>query len=778
MYAHPGFGPAQAARRGDHHGSAGPDHPDGIITAKNVGLTTCDRELIQFPEAIQPHGVMLTVDDQTNRILHASANCAGLLGSPPGSIIGKSAASVLGAAGRDLVETLHRLALEAGPMHVARESFVGSDRGFNLFAHRSGGLIILELEKTSAPVAQLSQKLYAELRADIARLQETGSVQEFFDLAVARIRSFTGFDRVMAYRFDEDGSGHVIAEDKRGDLEPYLGLHYPATDIPAPARRMFSLAWVRHLPDVDYTPVPLIAASGAAILGPVDMSFASLRSVSVMYTEYLKNMGVRATLVMPLMKEGKLWGLISAMHHAGPRHLPHEARMAAEFLSHSLSLLMSAKEDAEQFKRVLAMNAATDKIVQALTADADFGKTLGSRENLALVLSQAGAAGAAVASKSEIALIGKTPSKEEVSGVADWLAGQKQHVFHTESLSSLYEPAKAFAQTGSGLLAISAGPGRPEMLLWFRPEQIEVVNWAGDPRKPVELSETDGAIRLRPRTSFGLWKESVRNRSTRWSENEKAAAHKLALAIGDIVAGHAEKAERINRALEETQAGADSFAQSASHDLKDHLHGIHHLAINLHRRLGDRLDEEGRQQIATILKLTQRMDTLVDALMEHSRIGKTTLQVENVDLDAVVDAVLLSLHSQIAAAACEVRRPARLGRALCNRELVQEVFANLIGNALKYNGKPAPWVEIGAEHAHPVRYYVRDNGIGIPEADQQMIFQIFRRLHEPDGYGGGAGIGLAFTRKIVERHGGRIWVKSAAGEGATFTFTLGPDEAA
>jgi light-regulated signal transduction histidine kinase (bacteriophytochrome) len=757
---------------------AGAGKNGGMITAKNVDLTTCDRELVQYPEAIQPHGVMLTLDDQSNRIVHASANCAELLGSPPEAIAGKPAASVLGAAGRDLVGTLRRLALEAGPMHVARESFVGSDRGFNLFAHRSGGLIILELEKAPPRAAAPSQNLYAELRADIARLQETKSVAEFFDLAVARIRSFTGFDRVMAYRFDEDGSGHVIAEDKRDDLEPYLGLHYPATDIPAPARRMFSLAWVRHLPDVDYVPVPLVPASGSAIAGPVDMSFASLRSVSVMYSGYLKNMGVKATLVMPLMKEGKLWGLISAMHHSGPRHVPHETRMAAEFLAHSLSLLMSAKEDAEVFARVLAMNATTDEIAQALTADPDFGKTLGSPENLALVLGQVDAAGAAVVSQSGVSLIGKTPSADEVRALAGWLSSHGHQVFHTDRLPLLYEPAKAFAQTGSGVMAILMGPRRPEMLLWFRPEQIEVVSWAGDPHKPVDVSETGaGGVRLMPRGSFALWKESVRSRSTAWRDNEKAAAHKLRLAICDLVAGRAEKVERISRALEETQAEADSFSHAASHDLKDHLHGIHHLATLLHRKQGDRLDEEGRQQIATILKLTQRMDTLVDALLEHSHAGKTDLAVENVDLDGVVDAALLSLRPQLAAAGAEVRRPARLGAALCNRELVQEVFANLIGNAVKYNDKPARWVEIGAEHAHPVRYYVRDNGIGIPEADQHTIFKIFRRLHEREDYGGGAGIGLAFTRKIVERHGGRIWVKSAPGEGATFTFTLAPDEA-
>jgi light-regulated signal transduction histidine kinase (bacteriophytochrome) len=507
------------------------------------------------------------------------------------------------------------------------------------------------------------------------------------------------------------------------------------------------------------------------------MSYANLRSVSIMYSDYLKNMGVKATLVMPLMKEGKLWGLISAMHHAEPRLIPYESRMAAEFLAHSLSLLMSAKEDAEVFERVLSMNATTERLIQALTRDPDFAKTLGSPERLSDVLAQVGAEGAAVASASEVSSIGKTPSEEEVRELARWIGEQESLVFSTDRLPAIYEPAKAFAQTGSGVLAVRMGPERPEMLLWFRPEQIEVMSWAGDPRKPVEVSETDGAVRLRPRSSFALWKQSVRNRSMPWRDNEKAAVSKLRLAIGDIVIGRAEKIDRISRDLRDAQADVDSFAHAASHDLKDHLHGIHHIATLLHRKQGDRLDEEGRQQVAAILKLTQRMDTLIDALLGHARVGKTALAVENVDLDEVVDAVLLPMRQAIAEAGVDVRRPGRLGHALCNRELAQEVFASLIGNAIKYNDKADRWVEIGAEHAHPVRYHVRDNGIGIAEADQQTIFKIFHRLHERADYGGGAGIGLAFTRKIVERHGGRIWVTSASGEGSTFTFTLAPDEA-
>jgi light-regulated signal transduction histidine kinase (bacteriophytochrome) len=573
----------------------------------------------------------------------------------------------------------------------------------------------------------------------------------------------------MAYRFDEDGSGQVVAEAKRDGIEAYLGLHYPATDIPAPARRMFSLSWVRHLPDVDYVPVPLVAAKGPTVSGPVDMSFASLRSVSVMYTGYLRNMGVRSSMVMPLMKEGRLWGLISAMHHQGPRHIPHETRMAAEFLAHTLSLLMSAKEDAEGFERVLAMRATMDRLVQVLTLAPDFDAALSSPEFLEQMLGQVEARGVAVAFATGIALAGETPSEPEVLDLVQWIATQEGPVFATDRLPDLHPPAVAFARMASGLLAARIALSRPEFLLWFRPEQVAVVNWAGDPQKPVDVSEADG--RLRPRASFALWKESVRNRSTRWTEDEKDAVLKLRQAISGIVLGRAGQVER----AEAPQPELEGFAHAASQELKDQLRGVYHLATVLRRRHGDALDEEGRQQLATILKIIQRMDSLADSLMEHARIGQTALGIETVDLDEVVEEALQTVRPLLIAAKVEVRRPGPLGMAAGDRTWLGEVFGSLIDNAVRYNDKAARWIEIGAELGPPTRYYVRDNGIGIAEADQQMIFQAFHRLHGRQGQWGGSGIGLAFARKIVERHGGRMWVDSVPDGGSTFTFTLAPE---
>jgi light-regulated signal transduction histidine kinase (bacteriophytochrome) len=256
-------------------------------------------------------------------------------------------------------------ALENGPVHVLRAQLPGGL--FDAFSHRVDGVIILELEATAAQAVPPLLHLYSDLQASIAQLQATPNLQAFFDLAVEKIRMFTGYDRVMAYKFLEDGSGQVLAEAKAEGLEAYLGLRYPASDVPAPARRLFALKWLRHLPNTAYEPVPLLPEMNPAIGGPLDMSRALLRSVSVMYTGYLINMGVGGATVMPLMKEGVLWGLVSCQHNS-PRHVPHEVRMATEFLAHMLSLLMAAKENVESYEYRLRIGA-TFHLVRAMASE-------------------------------------------------------------------------------------------------------------------------------------------------------------------------------------------------------------------------------------------------------------------------------------------------------------------------------------------------------------------------------------------------------------------------
>jgi two-component system, chemotaxis family, sensor kinase Cph1 len=746
-----------------------------VVTAKNVDLSNCDRELVQFPGAVQGHGAMLIVDEPDYVVRQASENCGAFIGFNAEHLLGRTIEDVFGQSAPQMLDRLRRVSLENGPVHVVRESFAGSTCGVNIFAHRSGGVLILEMERISPQPDTTSAHLYSDVRESVAMLENIKGLQNFFDLAVGRIRRFTGYDRVMAYKFAEDGSGHVIAEAKRKDLEPYLGLHYPATDIPAPARRMFGLSWLRHLPDVDYVPVRLYPEFHPSTHKPVDMSYAILRSVSVMYSGYLKNMGVKSTMVMPLMKEGQLWGLISAMHHSGPRQVPYEARMATEFLSHMLSLLMGAKEDADGYSERLRMTAVTDQLVERLCREPDLHVSLGREDLSPNLLSQIPATGAAVVSKGAVSKIGITPTDKEILDVSSWLVTTDQGVFATDRLPEVHPPSATYKTITSGVMAIKTSAQNSDYLMWFRPEHIEIVKWAGDPKKPVKVSETDGEVRLRPRSSFALWKESVTGRSEPWRSDEVEVAANLRQAISEIIINRAAQIERVNRELTEANVELDSFAYVASHDLKEPLRGVHLLASFLKRAQEGRLDEQGRQQLDTILNLTRRMDDLIESLLQYSRTGRLELKLETVNMDRLVDEAIADCRHMLGDSGAEIRRPHPLGTDICDRVRVREVFTNLITNAKKYNDKQQRWIEIGVEESPGRRYYVRDNGIGISADARERIFEIFRRIHSKDEFGGGVGAGLTIARRAVERHAGKIWVESTPGEGSTFYFTLAPE---
>jgi light-regulated signal transduction histidine kinase (bacteriophytochrome) len=303
--------------------------------------------------------------------------------------------------------------------------------------------------------------LYSDLRATMARLHAAPTLQAFFDFAVAQIRRFIGFERVMAYKFQEDGSGHVIAESIAEEFQSYLGLHYPASDIPAPARRLFALSWLRHLPNADYEPIPLVPELSPHTGAPVDLSYAILRSVSVMYTGYLKNMGVNASMVMPLMKNGVLWGLLACNHESAPRHVPFEIRMAVEFLAHMISLTMSSKEDAESSDYRSHMKEVLERLMRALHGNADIHAALCANPD-ANIGHYIDAGGAALITEGQITKFGETPSDEQLRRLANWLAGSEKLVVASDRLGEHHPEAAPYGEIAAGVLAVRLSKRRTD----------------------------------------------------------------------------------------------------------------------------------------------------------------------------------------------------------------------------------------------------------------------------------------------------------------------------
>lgn len=242
-------------------------------------------------------------------------------------------------------------------------------------------------------------------------------------------------------------------------------------------------------------------------------------------------------------------------------------------------------------------------------------------------------------------------------------------------------------------------------------------------------------------------------------------------------------AELKNRNLELARSNKelDDFAHIASHDLKEPLQSLLFNCRFLAEDFSSRLGTDGHARLGALVRQADKMTELVDSLLQFSRFGRLELNLQDVDLSAVVADIVESLQLQIAETETEIRVPQSLPTVRCD-PAVSAVFRNLITNAMKYNDKPQRWVEIGVRHdesgtnrgsnGQTAVFFVRDNGIGIPPRDHEKVFEIFRRLHASDKFGGGSGAGLTIVRKIIERHGGRIWIESRVGEGTTFFFTL------
>ena len=741
-----------------------------------VDLSNCDREPIHAPGHVQPHGLLLALSEPGLVVEQASANAAARLAVPLDRLVGSALLDHVRPDARDGL----RAALAAPDLRDRNPLAVPlAGVTFAAVAHRHDGVLVLELEDPP-PAGDASGPAdhSRALQRAMTRLQDAPTFRAFCQAAAAEARAIGGFDRATVYRFDRGWNGEVVGEDKRPDLAPLDGLHFPASDIPEQARRLYHLNPYRLIPDVGYEPVPLVPEVNPRTGRPLDLSFALLRSVSPVHVQYLKNMEATASMSVSLMRGGRLWGLISCMHYAGPRHLSYADRAACQFLGSLVSVQIAVKEDSQGIEYRHRLQGVRERLLQRMAQEPDLGRALaGDPPDL---LELAAAQGAAVVSDGGCATAGRAPAADRVHKLVAWLRVHADgDVFHTASLARLAPEFADLKDVASGVLAVTTSRAAGHWVLWFRPEVVQTVDWGGDPHKPVGGPGPGG--RLSPRRSFELWKEVVHDTALPWQPAEAEAARLLRDAVVTVVVRRAEELTRLNTELRRSNTDLDAFAYSASHDLKEPLRGLSNYATFLLEDYADRLDAGGVGMLNTLVRLTRRMDDLIESLLRFSRLGRDGAAFEPVDLNEVLRGVLDVLKGRLAEGGVAVRVPRPLPAVRCDRVQAGEVLSNLIANAAKYGDKAERWVEVGYDEpvpredgaAAPPVFYVRDNGIGIEDEHRHLIFRLFRRLHGRDEYGGGTGVGLAIVKKIVEHHGGAVWVDSAPGVGSTFHFTLG-----
>ena len=492
-----------------------------------VDLTNCDREPIHILGSVQPFGFLLAVNTDWV-VVHASTTSLRYLGLTPEALLGKPLTQVM--SGHAIHTIRGRLQTMRGANAVERIfslSLGGGGEDFDLALHYSGRLLIIEGEPSQA---ETLIEAASAVRSMTTRIAARPTFEEFCHEAARQVRALTEFDRVMVYRFAHDGAGEVIAESVRPGIGSFLGQRYPASDIPAQARALYERNWLRIIADVDaeVSPiVPQVSSTGE----PVDLSMSMLRAVSPIHIEYLRNMGVAASLSISILRDGKLWGLF-ACHHYAPRHVSYERRTAAELFGQLFSLTLESREREIETRRMAEARNLHDRLMNAVV------KANTGAEGLSPYLDDlcrlVGCDGLALWLEGRLTLRDSTPDASDVHALLRVLREKDtRSVFSTNEISALMPSAAAWSEKAAGLMAVPLSRAPRDYLIFFRREEAKTVIWAGKPAKLLQVGPLGD--RLTPRRSFEAWEETVRGQSRPWTVAERALAESMRASLLEIV---------------------------------------------------------------------------------------------------------------------------------------------------------------------------------------------------------------------------------------------------
>ena len=478
-----------------------------------------------MPESIQPHGALLVLRGAELRIVKASSNLQAIT-DIDADAFGKTIVEHDALLAETVFTILKEDGLELMPQSL-RSASSRSPHSFDVAVHRlESGDVIAELERVRP-----SSDLTGFIEQAFQSILSTLTLRELCDETARVFKELTGYDRVMIYRFDLEGHGEVFSERREDHLEAYLGNRYPASDIPQIARRLYERNRIRLLIDVSYQPVPLVSGQGSLSDGQLDMSLCSLRSVSPIHIQYLKNMGVSATLVVSLMAGGSLWGLVSC-HHYSPRNISYETKAACEMLAEVVATRIAALESFARVEGELAIRRIEKRIVEAIARDGDWKSAL--FDNPQLLLQPLQAIGAALAFEGQIMSTGEVPGTEQIRAIVHWLETKKKKgAFGSSCLGSEAAEFKRVKSVASGLLSVPISRSSGEYLMWFRPERIRTLTWGGNPFKPVE--EGDDPRDLSPRRSFAQWHQLVKDTADHWSSADLVTAKLIGESLEDYI---------------------------------------------------------------------------------------------------------------------------------------------------------------------------------------------------------------------------------------------------
>ena len=716
-----------------------------------ASLHDCDREQIHLCGTTQRFGALLVADPDSGRITGASATAADFLGIPLPQLLGAD----LSAIDPELAEQVAGALDDNRILHEVLDfSRVVGGVAHDTVTHLQAGRRVIEFIPNHSPSPAAVRKKMRQCSKACARILHAATFREALQIGVEAARELTGYARAKIYRFHYDWSGEVIAESRDGRLPSYLGLCFPAGDIPRQVREVMTIVPYRAIGSNSNDSVPIHSAEpGEEVL---DLTWSVLRSVSRMHTAYLKNINVAAAFSVSLMHDGKLWGLI-ALHDTEEGILPFDSWSLVQEIGTALMLRHSQQERTDIADMIARLRKIENGFAAALRQDGNVETVMSKL--MPVLRDFLGADGFAFQFGSNLHVSGRVPPGDVIRELIQWAIHRREtsDQFQTIALHEEWEKGKEHIDTACGVLIQPIVIHRVCQLIWFRGPITRTVHWAGQP----EAKGSDRA--LGPRKSFDTWVQEHKDQSAPWKIAELQSAREIFQEFLDIMAAQL--------LLKEENATLRQFAATAAHDLRAPLIGLN---AALDWMSEDGFDAESiKETHAMAQKSTRRMQDLTEGLLELVVLENQIQSFEPVDLKAVLEDVEHLLSAQIAESGAVIE-VAEMPMVAGTERLILRLFLNLVNNAIKYRHPDRPpriTITRRGQDRGMVEIALADNGIGISPEHAERVFQPLQRLHSKSEIEG-AGLGLAICQRIVAAHNGSLRLDTAYEGGACFLLRL------
>ncbi|MFT2009834.1 GAF domain-containing protein [Pontibacter sp. 13R65] len=507
---------------------------DQISIEKNYDSDFCGSIPLHLVNLIQPHGMLLVLEKEELTIIQVSENVSEFLGMQAEDLLEHPLSHFLPAA---QFEDLTAKMKQQGNLDKISYSLSFNSRPeqepLTALLHTGPEYVLIELEyNETAPADNSFRVLYQQIKFITSLLKQAGSAQQIAQIAATEMKRVSGFDRVLVYQFDPTWNGIVIAQEKEANMDDYMGLRFPASDVPKQARDLYFRNPYRLIPNKAYTPVRLIPIINSLTQRFTNLSDCNLRSVASVHLEYLTNLGITASMSLPIIIDNKLWGLISC-HHKTAKNPSYEVRSALELLSDIVAAQLAAKERERVISNRAELQRVHGKLMEQLYTNQVFAEGLLLGEvNIQHLLSLTGAA---VTFDGGTWTYGNTPEAQDLRELVSWLRRNKiDKLFSTDSLPKIYVQSKEYKDVVSGLIVLPINAEQGEYILGFRSEVLQTVKWGGDPNQAIQM-EPDGKT-YHPRNSFATYQETVKYTSLPWLTEELEVAETLRSAVlGKII---------------------------------------------------------------------------------------------------------------------------------------------------------------------------------------------------------------------------------------------------